>query len=328
MKNNRISFLVVLTFILSFQTLVFSEIPQDSFRILALHEKDIIVPAVYQYNSKILELQQDRLNLQKDKEWVNVKMLHIQDQNRHIPSELKEASELFSYKMQHISKEIIRLTNLNRRHIESLRKLDNKVKNNYNSQAPAWWRLDGWVLKLLYPELQTASIHAETTTEVAEEKISGTSTGGDVKLIKDIKEKIKAVELGNWVELFSGESRLRLEVQLPILFGSGKSTIAKDYKNFFRKLSWLLKPYPVKIEVAGFTDGNAISGGKYATNIELGVSRATNVVKELVNTGLKQSSFKIISQGEKPYKNTKNNKLSAAMKRRVEVNVFFGDNEA
>ncbi len=326
MKNNRISFLVVLTLILSFQTLVFADIPQDSFRILALHEKDIIVPAVYQYNSKILELQQDRLNLQKDKEWVNVKMLHIQDQKRLVPSELKEASEIFSYKMELISKEIIRLTNLNRKHIESLRKLDNKVKSRHNNRAPTWWRLDDWVMKLLYSDSQTASINSGTVSVATEKKIS--NNRGDAKLIKDIKEKIKAVELGNWVELFSDESRLRLEVQLPILFGSGKSTIAKDYKNFFRKLSWLLKPYPVNIEVAGFTDGNAISGGKYTTNIELGVSRATNVVKELVNTGLKQSSFKIISQGEKPYKNTKNNKLSAAMKRRVEVNVFFGDNEA
>lgn len=326
MKDIKMHIFTMLVFMLFFPVSVFAEPLPDSFRILALHEKDIIVPAVYQYNSKILELEQDKLNLKKDKEWVNVKMLHIQDQNRLIPSELKEAIEVFNYKMELISKEVVRLTNLNRKHIENLRKLDGKVKSKHSNVAPVWWHLDSWILKLLYPGSETASKNADTPYRDSRRQIS--KTGGDVKLIKTIKEKIKAVELGNWVELFPNENRLRLEVQLPILFGSGKATIAKDYKKFFRKLSWLLKPYPVEIEVAGFTDGNAISGGKYSSNLELGANRATNVVKELVETGLKQSSFKIISQGETPDKNEKNNKLSAAMKRRVEVNVFFDANEA
>lgn len=323
---NRFHMTLLLIFSLLFQISAYAEIPVDSFRVLALHEKDIIVPAVYQYHSKILELEQDRLNLKKDKEWVAIRMEHIQDQNRLIPSELKEASETFSYKMQLIGKEITRLTGLNQRHIETLRKLDKEVKKKYNNNLPSWWQLDDWIIKLLYPATHPLSVKTDAIS-VKSERVVPVNKKSD-NLAGDIQQKIKEIELGNWVELFPNEKRMRLEVQLPILFGSGKSNVATDYKKFFQKLSWLLKPYPVEIEVAGFTDSNPVSGGKYASNIELGVSRATNVVKELVSTGLKQSSFKIISQSEKPDNSDRENKFSAAMKRRVEVNVFFDDNEA
>ncbi len=318
--------LLSIIFFLSFQDTGLAEIPKDSFRILAIHEKDILVPAIFQYHSKTLELSQDLLNLRKDKEWVNVKIMHIEDQNRNIPHELKEAGRVLKYKIQLINKKMIRLNSLNRKHLADLLKLDSRVKGKYGSNLPAWWSLDDWVLKLLYPGLKPVEKKNKTASVVIGTKVDAIKS--DLQLVKDIQGKIKAVELGNWVELISGESRLRLEVQLPILFGSGKTTIAKEYKKFFKKLAWLLKPYQVQIEVAGFTDGSAISGGKYSSNIELGVSRAANVVKELVETGLKQSAFKIVSQGVNPEKNQDKDKLSAAMKRRVEVNVFFDDNEA
>lgn len=312
-------------FLFIYQGLACAEIPRDSFRILALHEKDILVAAIFNYNSKILELEQDRLTLREDKEWLNLKILHIQDQKRTMPVELERASGVLTYKSQLIDKELLRLLNLNRKHLGELLKLDARVKKKNGDKEPSWWHLEDWVLDLLYPERKDLG---------KKKKVAFFETGrkneifkGRAQLVQEIQVKIKAVKLENWVVLISDKSGLRLEVQLPILFGVGKSSVAKDYKKFLRKFAWLLKPYAVKIEVAGFTDNSPINNKQYSSNLELAADRAVNVVKEFVKIGMNPSLFKIVSRGVNTKKNQDKDKSNAAMKRRVEVNVFFENNE-
>ena len=317
-------------FFMVFASVGFSELPQDSFRILSLHEKGLLTSAVFTYTSKILELNQDILNIRNDREWVKVKIQNIQDQNRTIPRELRQADTTLGRKVQLMDKEILRLYALSRQHLDALLLLDRQVKVKHQNETPSWWYLEKWLVELMYPDAikkQHGETAAKVKNNIRQYKVA--SPPEHKAIIKALQEKIDAVGLENWVALMSNESPLRLEVQLPILFGSGKTDVAKDYKIFFRKLSWLLKPYLVKVEVAGYTDSNSVRGGKYSSNIELGASRAANVVRELIETGMKQSVFRIVSQGEISNEKIKeNDKLSAAMKRRVEVNVFFENDGA
>ncbi len=126
-------FLVLAVLFMSAASVSTAELPQDSFRILSLHEKEILTAAVFKYTSKILELNQDILNLRNDKEWVKVKIQNIQDQNRMIPRELRIADATLGRKIQLMEKEIGRLNTLSRQHLDSLRILDKKV-NIFNGR--------------------------------------------------------------------------------------------------------------------------------------------------------------------------------------------------
>ena len=256
----RIYFPVCVVLFMLFASVGNAQLPQDSFRILSLHEKEILTSAVFKYTTKILELNQDLLNLRNDKEWVKVKIHNIQDQNRLIPRELRGADVTLGRKIQLVDKEIIRLHTLSRHHLDGLLLLDRKVKARNDNQTPSWWYIEKWLAELMYPGAQKKQPDKTAAASVVNKTVKGemVSPKDNSPIAKTLQEKIDAVGLENWVSLIPDEDPLRLEVQLPILFGSGKTNVAKDYKKFFRKLSWLLKPYPIQVEITGFTDKNVI----------------------------------------------------------------------
>lgn len=310
---------------------VYAEIPRDSFKVLSLQEKEILVSSIYQYQNRLYELNQEILKLRSDKEWIGVKIMRIQDQGRRVPMELKKSRDLLEYKIRIMGIEAGRMKKMSDQHLDNLRKLDDKVKTANQHKRPEWWYFDPWILALMYPGASQASKKTDSpalSSYIQADKKTYQAYGKMSSLLHDLEDKIKVVQLENWVALFAEEGGLRLEVQLPILFGLGKSSVAKDYKQFFRKLSWLLKSYAVKVEVAGYTDSSTINNKEFSSNIELGASRAANVVKELIETGMSPSVFRIVSQGQYGNDQSEKDDLSAAMKRRVEVNVYFKDNEA
>jgi flagellar motor protein MotB len=168
----------------------------------------------------------------------------------------------------------------------------------------------------------------ESSHDVSQKESVAHAPAHDADLLETFEEKIKAADIDNWVALASGEKGLKLEVQLPILFGLGKTDVAEDYKLFFNKLASLIKPYHVVIEVSGYPDSHTSDRKSFVTNMAMGTKRAASVVKELMKTGLPASAFKIISEsGDAPHAREKN-ELSSAMRRRVEVNVYIRTNEA
>ena len=138
----------------------------------------------------------------------------------------------------------------------------------------------------------------------------------------DLLVAIKKAGLEDWVEInkTSVSNRFKMDTILPILFSSGSAAIAKEYRDFFKKLALFVKPYNARIYVKGYTDTTPIKTKKYSSNFELGSARASNVVKLLVNQGAKPSSFTIVV--------TKKNRAIVkskpkALDRKVEVSVIF-----
>jgi flagellar motor protein MotB len=305
----------------------YADIPVDSSRILALKEKELLVSEVLDYKKQIFELKQDLLTLKSDKEWLDVKIMHFETQGRTVPDEMTASKDLIVKKQSQIALDISKFNGLCKQHLQEMRHLDARVKRENGNKAPVWWRWDDQISRLMASEGNESKPAAEMKKpEIAVKKADSTTEISPFR--KGLEDKIKAADLDNWVALVSGDKGLKLEVQLPILFGHGKSSVAKDYKPFFKKLSALLKPYQVRIDVTGYADGDKIRSKHYSSKIELGTKRAANVMHELIKAGMPPSIFKVSSEGAYGSHDPTKKGLSAAMKRRVEVNVYFKDPKA
>lgn len=338
MASQRIkygSFLLILLMPFFFGVKTWANISSDSAKDLFLQEQKNLTEAVIEYKTLIHEYRLDLLNLKAEREWIGVKISRIKDQKRDVPDILNEAITRIDERMIHHKKEIRRLDNLSKRHIKEMKNLDARVKKKYGKPSPVWWTWNDGVTPWMKsdkskPEL-TVGYHGpvyEVSHEVALKESSGHAPSRDSSLLETFDEKIKAADIDNWVAIASGERGLKLEIQLPILFGPGKAELAEDYKLFFNKLALLLKPYHVVIEVSGFPDNNTSDKKSFVSNMALGTKRAANVVKELMKSGLPASSFKIISESGFDSHEREKKELSTAMKRRVEVNVYIRDNAA
>lgn len=297
-------------------------VPQDSHRILSLKEKDILVSAVYTYKERIHEYQEDMLRLKSDREWLDVKIKRIEDDKRPVPPTLTNAIHQIDVKLIQRDSEISRLAAITEKHLGDLRTLDARVNGANGNRAPEWWSFDEWIYHLMYPDKPMPS--STSTAPDIDTKITDSYLAQDSDLKRDLEQKIKDIELDNWVALIENERGVSLEVQLPILFGSGKSSVAKDYIPFFKKLAWLIEPYKVNVEVAGYSDGDDSAGEiPLSARMALGAERAANVVQELVETGMKPNVFKITGDDEYGSADPEKKNLSTAMKRRVEIRVYF-----
>lgn len=85
------------------------------------------------------------------------------------------------------------------------------------------------------------------------------------------------------LEITEKEGRLYVSLSQNLLFKKGSTTIDPKGKNAIRQLADILRNYPdIEITVEGHTD----TDGTAARNWDLSVTRATSVVKELLQTGL------------------------------------------
>ncbi|NQY99915.1 MAG: flagellar motor protein MotB [Bdellovibrionales bacterium] len=108
-----------------------------------------------------------------------------------------------------------------------------------------------------------------------------------MKNYKRLADKLKSfTETGQLsVKIVDG----RMVVALPgdVLFSSGSSSLSSKGKETIRKVGGVLKTIDErKFQVEGHTDNVPIKTSKFPSNWELAASRATNVVKEMVDSGM------------------------------------------
>ena len=302
-------------------------VPLDPSKELLLLEKSNLSAAVIDYKGLVHDHRLDMAELQANREWIEVEISRLKDRGQKVPSDLKRSNQQINRKLAHRSKEIKRLNGMTSRHLKELRDLDARVKGKYGQPAPEWWGWDDRVYAWMYPGKNEAK--RVTAQRVPEPDMAVEETSLPVSaLAEELGQKVKKAGIDNWVALIPGEKELKLEVQLPILFGLGKSEVASDYKAFFHKLALLLKPYTVRIEALGYGDSQEKHKKNISSDMALGLRRAANVVKEMANKGLPASIFRISGENDYAAHDPEKKQLSAAMKRRVEVNVFFKNNGA
>ncbi len=284
----------------------------------SFYSLDDLKKKIDEHNIDIKVLESQIKDFETESDWLLLKINQIQDSGRPAPSELKTSLRLKEEKIREFIKTKKRLESLVRYYSAAVKsKQDGSFENLVNKKVAT---LEPKTEK---PEKKIIS-SGKKNTPLQKNLHFVTKNPKEITSIKqsELEAAIDKLELRDWVQIVGSGTCLRLETKLPILFPSGSAVIADEYKSFFQKLAELLKPYDVKVLVAGQTDTVPIHNKKYSSNFELGANRASNVIHQLVSYGLKPSIFKIESSGEHRFAAKKISKQKA-FERRVEVTVIF-----
>ena len=225
------------------------------------------------YRAQVGVLNEQIHDTQKDLDWLIVKINHISDSGRHLPQLLHGSVGLKEKKISQLGAQKRHLARAVAQYQKAYDLKTNRKKKKTQIKVAATPNMKESVKK---PDKSTVA-----------------------KKFPDIEQAVEKAGLGDWVEVMAADGRCaKINNTLPILFSSGSAALAKEYKSFLKKLALFLKAYDVKVYVNGYADPDPIHNKKYPSNLELGASRAANVVHEMVKYGLKPGIFKIGSTGE------------------------------
>ena len=227
------------------------------------------------YRTQVGVLNEQIHDTQKDLDWLILKINRISDSGRNIPKLLHDSVEVKEKKIYQLEAQKKRLAGAVA-----------KYQNIYDIKKA--------------PENKTTQIRVSPTPDTdRKNSVKGSGKLNVPAKFPDIEQAVKKAGLEDWIEIMAADGRCaKINNTLPILFSSGSAALAKEYQSFLKKLALFLRPYDVKVYVNGYADPDPIHTQKYPSNLELGASRAANVVHEMVKNGLKPAIFKIGSTGE------------------------------
>ena len=117
-------------------------------------------------------------------------------------------------------------------------------------------------------------------------------------LMKDLSKEVEKGQL----QVRQYKDMLTVDLAEKIFFDSGRATLKAGGKKVLKKVGEALKGYQDKIiRVVGYTDNVPVSRslqGRYPTNWELSVARATNVVRFLQDVGVPPERMVAAGRGE------------------------------
>ncbi len=234
--------------------------------------------------------------IEKELDWLILKINRIQDAEKKPPQELKPSVLAKQQKIKTLLKEKARLDNL-RAHYAKV--IDSREK------------------------ITVQTIPQEAAKAAAPKK-SSKPTQPKLTRISDIEAAVKKAGLDDWVQVKGDSAGIRVETTLPILFSSGSAVVAREYQPFFKKLASFLKVYDVKVQVSGYADTDPIRTKQYPSNFELGAARAANIIHEMVKYGLKSSIFKIQTTGEYRFAAQEPSKQKSFQRKALVTVIFTG----
>ncbi|MFH1155006.1 MAG: OmpA family protein [Pseudomonadota bacterium] len=249
---------------------------------------------ITEYRKLIREMDQERLELQRDVDWLEMKIQQTRDLDRHVPEGMMVSKEKKTFRVQALGKSR-----------QDLEKRLHDLEARVSEPGP------------ISEETLPGTDRGSSVTEPGSNPCPGAKD-----LVDGIRRKLTLAGLADWVSLVTDGGCVRLESRLPILFPTGSAVIAVEYQEFLKKLAGMLLEYDVKIQVEGYADIQSINTGKYPSNFELGAQRAANVVHALVGYGIKPSVFQIGSTGRYRFK-AKGMSSQKVMERRADLVVVF-----
>jgi chemotaxis protein MotB len=117
-------------------------------------------------------------------------------------------------------------------------------------------------------------------------------------LVKDLSREVEKGQL----QVRQYKDMLTVDLAEKIFFDSGRATLKAGGKKVLKKVGEALKGYRDKIiRVVGYTDNVPVSRslqGRFPTNWELSVARATNVVRFLQDVGVPPERMVAAGRGE------------------------------
>jgi chemotaxis protein MotB len=136
-----------------------------------------------------------------------------------------------------------------------------------------------------------------------------------------VKQLSSEVQSGN-VQITQYKNMLSVDLAEKLFFDSGSANLKKSGQDVLHKVADAISGYPDKIiRVVGHTDSVALSrNARFASNWELSVTRATNVVRFLQDK-CKIAPERLIASGRGPYQPVADNSTPEGRQknRRIEI---------
>lgn len=138
-------------------------------------------------------------------------------------------------------------------------------------------------------------------------------------IVSDVRELIIFNKLGGMVKVQEGEEGVVITISDVVLFPSGEATMTAKGLEIMEKVAKILKQVSYPVSIAGHTDTTPIHTLRYASNWELSVCRATEVVRFLIKNSLDPRM--ITAEGYAEYRPVADNGTvdGRAQNRRVEI---------
>ncbi len=131
---------------------------------------------------------------------------------------------------------------------------------------------------------------------------------------EDLSEKLNVTK--------QGDDQILLRVSASVLFDSGRADINTNAKPVLDRIARMFEMYGESIKmvrIEGHTDNRPMKSAKFDSNWELSVSRAVNVLKQIVETSeLDQEKFSAVGYSEFYPIATNDNDSGRAKNRRVD----------
>ena len=143
------------------------------------------------------------------------------------------------------------------------------------------------------------AINIDFILESAEDKDLYARTKKTVKeMAKQLETAMSALIEDDLVSIRADELWIEVEIKTSILFPSGSARMDTRALPVLKRLANIIKNYPNKIHVEGFTDNVPINTRVFPSNWDLSAARAATVVRILAQDGLDPARLVAIGYGE------------------------------
>ncbi len=115
--------------------------------------------------------------------------------------------------------------------------------------------------------------------------------------------------------------RLYVQMEKPILYGSGSTRLRREYFAQVDQLAEILKNNPnIRVQVEGHTDSKSVKqGARWQDNWDLSTARAMAVVRRLIRQGVPESQLAAVGKGEHHPANPEDSAQARSENRRAEI---------
>ena len=168
--------------------------------------------------------------------------------------------------------------------------------------------------------IQKAFGGAKNTKRVERAKVQEAEDTVEDKL----KQSMAINQLSNVVQIDANERRIKLILSEAVLFDSGKAELKARAKEVLKQIAVELNKAPNEVLVEGHTDNVPIHKGRYETNLELSMARASSVIQYLQSPDVNMDPKRLAGIGYGEYHPVTDNNTpeGRAKNRRIEISLL------
>jgi chemotaxis protein MotB len=132
-------------------------------------------------------------------------------------------------------------------------------------------------------------------------------------------EQLGLKDLGKSVKVEINRQSVNFRISSELLFTSGQATLSKEGVSVVKQLAEVINRSKFPISVEGHSDNVPILTRQFASNWELSASRATSVLRELVNDGVDPQRLRAVGYADTKPLESNDTPEGRAANRRVEL---------